>query len=67
MKEMFPVWGLTGLKQTEVLRRVVTQSAAFVLKHHVCAINVEQLVGIHRYQDAAYVGLFGRRERERSE
>lgn len=46
---------------SQVLRRVVTQATAAVLKHHVCAINVEQLVGIHRHEDAAYVGLCKRK------
>lgn len=52
---------------SRVLRRVVTQAAARILEHHVCTINVEQFVGIHRQKDAAYVGLCGRkREREKT-
>lgn len=47
------------------LRRVVTQAAAFVLKHRVCAVNVQQLVGIDGHQDAADVGLCGRKTKDK--
>lgn len=40
-----------------LLRRVVTQAAAGILKNHVCTVNVEQLIWIYWYKDASYVGL----------
>lgn len=46
--------------QTQILRGVITQSMTFIKEHHVCPVNVEQLVWIHRHKDAAYVGLSGR-------
>lgn len=48
-------------RDSQVLRRVVAQAATSILKHHVCAIHVEQLVGIHGHKDAAYVGLCGKK------
>lgn len=46
--------------QTQILRGIITQSMTFIKEHHVCPVNVEQLVWIHRHKDAAYVGLSGR-------
>lgn len=43
-----------------ILRRVVTQAMTFILKHHVCAVDVEQLVRVHRHKDAPDVGLCDR-------
>lgn len=39
------------------LRRVLSKSATRVEEHHVCAIDVVHLVGVHRQQNTTYVCL----------
>lgn len=51
--------------QKNDLRRVLSKSTTGVEEHHVCAVDVVHLVGVHRQQNTTNVCLGGKKKKKK--